>query len=209
MARLALVVALVGLVVLLIGCGDSTDTSSSDPTTAAAPTTAADTTASTTTPVSTTTSTESKTSTTLAPVSYPGGATYVTGRIADFTIDEGTVSTNADGTSQSRDGTITYTLISNDARVTGTVTGTWNSDRWGTQANGAIIQWGEATITNENGTWEAPYNGIWTSTLGDVLTRWWQGSGDYAGLTFYMAASGEWNWEWVGFIYPGTPPPEA
>jgi hypothetical protein len=43
--------------------------------------------------------------------------------------------------------------------------------------------------------------------MGDVLTRWWQGSGDYEGLTFYMAATGTSNWEWVGLIYPGTPPP--
>ena len=65
----------------------------------------------------------------------------------------------------------------------------------------------EATITNEEGTWEASYNGIWTSTLGDVITRWWQGSGDYEGLTFYMAATGKSAWEWVGLIYPGSPPP--
>lgn len=131
----------------------------------------------------------------------------MTGRITDFTLHEGTVTNDADGTSHSRDGTISYTLISDDARVTGTVTGTWNSDRWGNPLNGAIVQWGEATITNEDGTWEASYNGIWTSGLGDVLTRWWQGSGDYAGLTFYMVATGKSTWQWVGLIYAGSPPP--
>lgn len=158
-----------------------------------------------------TTVAESTTSTTLAPVSYQGGATYVTGRIADFTIDEGTLTTDSDGASHSRDGTITYTLISNDARVTGTVTGTWNSDRWGAgPAKAAITQWGEATLENENGTWEAPYNGIYATPFGDMIARWWQGGGDYAGLTFYMAVpGGSAPWEWVGLIYPGTPPPGA
>ena len=142
-------------------------------------------------------------------MSYPGGAAYVAGQIADFVIDEGTFTSDADGTSRTRNGSINYTLISNDARVAGTVTGTWNTDRWGAPGHGGFIQWGEATITNENGTWEAAYNGIWTSASGDVLTRWWQGTGAYEGLTFYMAASGESILEWSGFIYPGTPPPGA
>lgn len=177
-------------------CSDDTETPSG-----AAPSTTS------TIQTATTTSADAAASTTLAPVSYIGGATYVTGRITDFTLSEGTVATYETGASQSRDGTISYTLISNDARVAGTVTGTWHSDRWGTPFNGAIIQWGEATITNENGTWEAAYDGIWTSSLGDVITRWWQGTGDYEGLTFYMAATGNSAWEWVGLIYPGAPPP--
>ena len=205
MSRPNPLIALAGLVILLSGCTSSADIATDEPTTATASTTTANTTA--TTLVSTTTAAGSETSTTLGPVSYPGGATYVTGRIADFVIDEGSVTTNADGTSQSRDGTLTYTLVSDDPRVAGTVTGTWNSDRWGNPADAAITQWGEATITNENGTWEASYNGICTSTLGDVITSWWRGSGDYEGLTFYMAATGKSAWEWVGLIYPGTPPP--
>ena len=179
MSRPNPLIALAGLVILLSGCTSSADTATNEPTTAPASSTTANTTA--TTLASTTTAADPETSTTLGSVSYPGGATYVTGRIADF--------------------------VSDDPRVAGTVTGTWNSDRWGNPADGAITQWGEATITNENGTWEASYNGIWTSTLGDVITRWWQGSGDYEGLTFYMAATGKSAWEWVGLIYPGTPPP--
>ena len=162
----------------------------------------------TTAQAATTTTAPAATSTTLAPISYPGGATYVTGHITDFAISAGNVTTNADGTTQGRDGTIDYTLVSNDPRAAGTVTGTWHSDRWGTPANAAIIQWGEATITNENGTWEGSYNGFWTSSVGDVITRWWQGTGDYEGLTFYMAATGFSDWEWVGLIYPGDPPPQ-
>jgi hypothetical protein len=147
--------------------------------------------------------------TTLAPASYPGGATYVTGRLADFTLDQGTVTTNPDGTSQSRDGTITYTLISDDARVAGTVASVWNTDRWGPDpSNGVFVEWGEATLTNENGTWETSHSGIFATPLGDMNARWWVGSGDYTGLTFYMAIPGETEpWEWVGLVYPGAPPP--
>lgn len=185
---------------LIAACtGDSTPEASSTAVTTTSP--------STTMPVSTTVVAEGGVSTTLAPVSYPGGATHVTGRITKFAIDQGTITTNSDGSSHSRDGTITYTLTSNDPRAAGTVTGTWNSDRWGRPPDVALIQWGEAIITNENGTWEAAYDGIFTSPLGDVLTRWWQGGGNYQGLTFYMAATGQSNWEWVGLIYPGTPPP--
>jgi hypothetical protein len=49
-----------------------------------------------------------------------GGATYVTGRIAGFSIDQGTISTDADGVLHSRDGTINYRVVSDDPRVTGT-----------------------------------------------------------------------------------------
>lgn len=156
----------------------------------------------------TTTTTSPDASTTLAPVSYPGGATYVAGRIADFVMDKGTRTTSSDGTYEILDGTITYTVISNDARVSGTGTGTWHGNRWGTSSDGAIIQWGEETITNENGTWETTFDGFWTSSLGDVITYWWQGTGDYESLTFHMVTTGDSAWEWVGLIYPGTPPPQ-
>jgi hypothetical protein len=56
----------------------------------------------------------------------------VTTRIADFRIDQGNISTDDDGGRHSRDGTIDYRVVSDDPRVTGTVSGTWNSDRWGT-----------------------------------------------------------------------------
>lgn len=199
---------LIALALIPPGCDDG-ETVDDNPTTTptVTATTATSTTAAPTTTVSATTGSE--TSAPPSSVTYPGGASYVTGRIVGFVIDHGTVTTNGDGTSQSRDGTIEYELTSSDPRVSGTVTGTWHSNRWGVATNGAIIQWGEATVTNDNGSWEAPYSGIWTTAHGDVLTRWWQGSGDYAGLTFYMTATGTSDWEWVGFIYPGTPPAGA
>ena len=124
MSRPIGLLAVVVLGALIPACtGDSTPEASSTAVTTTSP--------STTVPVSTTVITEGGASTTLAPVSYPGDATYVTGRITNFDIDQGTITTNSDGSSHSRDGTITYTLTSNDPRAAGTVTGTWNSDRWG------------------------------------------------------------------------------
>jgi hypothetical protein len=131
------------------------------------------------------------TSTTLAVIEYRGGATYVTGRIADFAISQGTITTHADGSSQSRDGTIEYRMISDDPRVAGAVAGTWNSDRWGAGlSNAAFVQWGDATLTTERGYWTAPYFGAFASPYGDVLTRWWVGYGELEGLTFYMWVAG-------------------
>lgn len=141
-------------------------------------------------------------------IEYEGGATYATGRIEGFTIDEGTVTTDGPGVEQSRDGTIWYRLTSSDPRVAGIVTGTWNSNRFGQPAGeAAIVQWGEATLTNESGTWEAAYAGMWTSSYGDVFTRWWRGAGDYDGHSFYMSvAEGFSDWEWTGLIFDGSPP---
>jgi hypothetical protein len=145
-------------------------------------------------------------------IDYEGGATYVTGRIADFRIDQGNISTDDDGGSHSRDGTINYRVVSDDPRVTGTVSGTWSSDRWGAGITNAVFtQWGVATLTNDNGTWEAPYEGAFATPYGDIVTRWWRGAGDYEGLTFYMWVAGSEvgspDYEWAGIIFPGDPPP--
>jgi hypothetical protein len=94
------------------------------------------------------------------------------------------------------------------------VTGTWNSDRWGTGiTNTVLTQWGIATLSTEHGTWDAPYEGAFATPYGDILTRWWRGAGDYEGLTFYMWVAGSEvgspNYEWAGIIFPGHLPSEA
>lgn len=134
-------------------------------------------------------------------------ATLVSGETSSFATTEGTVTTDANGASHSRNGTVTYTMTSNDARVSGTVEGSWNSDRWGeSAANGAIVQWGTSRLTNEGGSWQAPYSGIYTSETGDIITRWYTGTGAYEGLTFYMWIAGSRDFDWQGLIFPGTPP---
>ena len=99
--------------------------------------------------------------------------------------------TTEPASSTSRDGTISYRLVTDDPRVSGTIDATWNTDRWGTDIyDGAMTQWGTATLTNENGTWEGDYTGAFASPVGDILTRWWHGTGGYEGLTFYMWIAG-------------------
>jgi hypothetical protein len=146
-----------------------------------------------------------------APVSYPGQATYVSGTIENFNLEEGTVTDEGDGTSRSRDGTISYTMVANDPRVSGTLTGTWNSDRWGVLEDGALVQWGDVVLTNDEGTWEGSFTGAYASDYGgDILTRWHVGTGAYEGLTFYFwmdTPDGSFAGPWYGLIYPGDPPP--
>lgn len=143
---------------------------------------------------------------------FAGGATYLTGHIEDFIIDDGTLETGADGVTHSRDGTINYRLVTDDPRVSGTVDGTWNTDRWGTdEHDGALMQWGTATLTNENGTWEGDYAGGFASPVGDIIARWWTGTGDYEGQTFYMWTTGSEpgvaSFNIRGIIFPSDPPP--
>jgi hypothetical protein len=142
---------------------------------------------------------------------YEGGVTYLTGHVEGFIIDEGSLETDADGVDHSRDGTISYRVVTDDPRVTGMVNGTWNTDRWGDLYNGAMTQWGTATLTNESGTWEGDYAGGFASPVGDVIARWWRGTGEYEGLTFYMWIAGSEPgvpmFDIGGIIFPGDPPP--
>jgi len=187
----------------LVSCSDDEQTSSTaqDQTTVAAD----NETTSTSTP---------ETSTTTSPLvvtDYEGGATYLTGRVESFSIDEGSLETDADGVEHTRDGTFNYRLVTDDSRVTGMVTGTWNTDRWGDLYDGAMKQWGTSTLTNDNGTWESDYAGGFASPVGDIIARWWRGTGEYEGLTFYMWIAGSEPgvpiFDVGGIIFPGDPPP--
>lgn len=196
----AAVAAMGMLLASVSACGRST--SDVVPTTSVAPTTAAATTEPAVEP------------STVQHADYEGGATYLTGEIKSFMLAEGTVTTDADGNQRTRDGIMSYRVVSDDPRVAGDVTGTWNTDRWGTSINdGAMIQWGHATLSNEHGTWEAPYEGAFASPYGDIVTRWWTGTGDYDGLTFYMWVAGSSigvpHFDWHGIIFPGDPPSSA
>lgn len=68
-------------------------------------------------------------------------------------------------------------MVANDPRAGGTLTATRNTERWGVEDNGALVQWGEATLSNEDGTWVGPYAGAFASAYGgDVITRWLVGT---------------------------------
>lgn len=160
--------------------------------------------------VTTTGSTAEHVTTTLANLDF-ATAWFITGTVSDFQLDEGVVTSDAAGTAHSRGGTFSDTFVSSDPRASGKVTGTWNSDRWGpSPANGILVQWGEATLTNDGGSWSGQWAGTMASPVGDMVSRWWVGSGGYEGLTFFMWMQakdvGDPTTTWMGVIYRGAPP---
>ena len=107
---------------------------------------------------------------------------------------------------------ITCTATFNDPRVSGTKTGPFEFDAWGSESNGAIIEWGSPRrIENEQGAWVGSWAGVYTSETGDMISIWFKGTGAYEGLSFY-----EWieappgqvgaGYPVVGVIFPGSPP---
>ena len=148
-----------------------------------------------------------------AAIAYGTGSAeaFLVGARVNFVVpDQGTLTTDPDGTQHSRNGTVTATLVGNDPRITGTETATWNSDRWGAGVhNGAITQWGTTVLETADGTWEGPYAGVFTTATTDVFTYWLTGTGDYEGLSMFM-----WTTEsnqrgeavYYALIFPGDPP---
>lgn len=150
---------------------------------------------------------------TVAPAAPPtsvdyGPVTLVTGTDT-FSLDEGRVRSDPDGTSHSRGGGFRSTLESDDERVSGTHVATWSTDRWGTQYDGALVQWGKSRITNAGGAWVGRYTGIYTPKTHDMMTWWFTGTGGYEGLTMYMweTTSGGFEATFRALVFPGEPPP--
>jgi hypothetical protein len=150
---------------------------------------------------------------TVAPAAPPtsvdyGPVTLVTGTDT-FSLDEGRVRSDPDGTSHSRGGEFRSTLESDDERVSGTHVATWSTDRWGTVYDGALVQWGKSRITNAGGGWVGRYTGIYTPKTHDVMTWWFTGTGGYEGLSMYLweTTSGGFEATFHALVFPGEPPP--
>lgn len=143
----------------------------------------------------------------LGTVTY-GPVTLVTGTDT-FTLDEGRVTKEPDGSSHGRQGWFRSTLTSDDERVSGTAVSTWSTDRWGTEYDGAAVQWGRSRITNPGGRWVGRYTGVYTPETHDMLTWWFTGTGGYEGLSMYMweTTSGGFEATFHALVFPGEPPP--
>ncbi len=153
-------------------------------------------------------------STGAAPVGRPeaGGpvaddaVAVVTGTGTCPRADLGNATTDADGATHYRGGTFVCTVATDEPRVSGTETASWNMDLWGTAGNGALVQWGTARLKNDGGAWEGSGSGVYSSDRGDIIAFWYSGTGGYAGLSYFELWTGREPWTIQGQIFPGDPP---
>lgn len=124
----------------------------------------------------------------------------------------GTVTTDVVNEIKQRGGTIECVNELNDPRVNGEIKGTFAFDGWGSSRNNlAFVQWGEVRLENDGGAWVGRYSGVATPDTGDLVTFWFEGTGGYAGLSFFEWSEMPGSLGIVGFpvaglIFPGSPP---
>lgn len=141
-----------------------------------------------------------------------GNAVYVTGTQRCL-AGAGKVTTDADGETHQRGGTLWCMNEGIDPRVSGEMTGTFEFDGWGSsRMNLAFVQWGTVRLENDDGAWVGHYSGAAAPDTGDLVTFWFEGTGGYAGLSYFLWAhmpisAGPVGFPVVGLIFPGSPPP--
>jgi hypothetical protein len=119
--------------------------------------------------------------------------------------------TDPNGTQHVRDGHSPSgcTVTTDDPRVTGHRTSTWNMDLWGDAATGAgaLVEWGTPRLENAGGAWEGRATGVASLPgRGDTQVNWYKGTGGYAGLSYFELWTGQDPWTIQGQIFPGNPP---
>jgi hypothetical protein len=109
-----------------------------------------------------------------------------------------------------RGGSLRCTDEANDPRGSGSVSGTFDADAWGSDTD-AFVMWGTLRLENEGGAWEGRYTGANTTETGDMFEVWYTGTGGYDGLSYFQwvtpaCAPVPDRLELVGLIFPGSPP---
>jgi len=102
------------------------------------------------------------------------------------------------------------TVTTDDPRVSGSRSSTWNLDLWGRLGTShQLVQWGTQRLENAGGAWEGRATGVaaFPSSPGDIIVNWYRGTGDYAGLAYFELWTGFDPWVIQGQIFPGDPPP--
>jgi len=122
-----------------------------------------------------------------------------------------TFTTDPEGTQHVRDDyhADRCTVTTDDPRVSGHRTSTWNIDLWGNVNAGrwGLVQWGTVRLENDGGAWEGRAAGVASyPKRGDIFVNWYKGTGDYAGLGYFELWTGYEPWEIQGQIFPGDPP---
>jgi hypothetical protein len=143
-----------------------------------------------------------------------GSATLIRGWEACSGGGEGgTESTpGPDGITRIRGMPFSCRVVFNDARASGSKTGPVSLDGWGDPSDGAIVEWAQRTITNDEGTWVGQLTGIYTTETGDLMTAWYRGTGAYEGLSMFIwmpapPGSISSGYPLIGPIFEGEPPP--
>jgi hypothetical protein len=101
------------------------------------------------------------------------------------------------------------TLTTDDPRVAGIRSSTWNFDVWGNPSAGigAGVQWGTPRLENDGGAWEGRAAGVVSLPgRGDIIVNWYKGTSDYEGLAYFELWTGSGPWKIQGQVFPGDPP---
>jgi hypothetical protein len=121
----------------------------------------------------------------------------------DFTTDP-------DGTKHVRDDyhADRCRVTTDDPRVSGSRTSTWNMDLWGRPGiSHKLVQWGTVRLENAGGVWEGRAAGVASyPKRGDIFMNWYKGAGGYKGLGYFELWIGFEPWKIQGQIFPGDPP---
>jgi len=138
-----------------------------------------------------------------------GPMTVVEGMVKCPTMEFASPAPDANGIQAIRDGTVKCTVDASDPRVSGDRTDSWNMDVWeDPDGFGArLVQWGTSSLVNDKGTWEGTASGVaGLPEWGDVITTWYKGTGEYAGLSYFENITGKGPWRVQGLIFKGDPP---
>jgi len=157
------------------------------------------------TPAPTATATPAPTPASFGPVTVVTGTATCPGMDWNWTTD-------LDGTQHVRDGHSPNgcTVVTNDPRVSGHRTSTWNMDLWAnpTTGTGALVEWGTPRLENAGGTWQGRATSVASLPgRGDIMVNWYKGTGGYAGLAYFELWTGVEPWKIEGQVFPGDPPP--
>ena len=119
-----------------------------------------------------------------------------------------TFTTDPDGTQHVRDDyhADRCTVTTDDPRVSGHRTSTWNIDRW-RHVGWGLVQWGTVRLENDGGAWEGRAAGVASyPERGDIFVNWYRGTGGYGGLSYFELWTWYEPWKIQGQIFPGDPP---
>ncbi len=142
-----------------------------------------------------------------SPTASPGlRIVEVAGTESCVAIQLGNAMAGPKGAHRYRGAAVHCTGTTGDPRVSGTVTGSWDVDLWGTLQSGAYVASGTTILEAAAGRWEGRTTGVYSSDRGAILVSWYNGTDAFAGLGYFELATGREPMTVRGQIFPGRPP---